>query len=222
MISLAMQQYAAEIYRLQQDHPYVTLSMLSENAGTSFQATSRMIRRLRKAELVAHERYKGVRLTPAGERVALPAIRRHRLTEVFLVRMMHFGWEEVHDLVDELEVGINKVLEDRMDELTGHPTRCPHGEPIPTKAGVMPILNDRSLTTLEPGTRGEITRVRTHNPDKLRYLGDLGLVPGIPFELLAQAPFNGPLRIRTGKQEHVLGAKLARVVWVEVTSPTAK
>jgi DtxR family transcriptional regulator, Mn-dependent transcriptional regulator len=216
MASHAMQHYAAEIYRLQEDHPYVKLSDLAKSAGTSFQATSRMIRRLKKAGLLSHERYKGVRLTPAGERFALPAIRRHRLTEVFLVRVMRFGWEEVHDMVEDLEPGVNQRLEDRIDVLTGHPTRCPHGEPIPSRDGVMPRLNDRSLITLEPDQVGVISRVRTHDARKLRYLAELGLVPGARFHFVARGPFNGPLRLVAGDQEHVLGHELARALWVEV------
>jgi len=210
-----MQRYTAEIYRLQQDHPYVTLSMLGEHVHVSPQAVSRMIRRLKQAGLVVHKPYRGVRLTPEGERIALPAIRRHRLIEVFLVDVMRFGWEEVHNLADVLEPGINQVLEDRIDELTGHPTRCPHGDPIPTRDGVMPPLNDVSLATLRPGTKGRISRVRTHDPEKLRYLAQLGLVPDTPFELLSRAPFNGPLRIRVGNKEHILGHELATTLWVE-------
>ena len=216
MVTPAMQRYAAEIYRLQQDHPHVKLSMLTEHVDASPQAVSRMIRRLKQAGLVVHEPYRGVRLTPAGERAALPVIRRHRLIEVFLVDVMRFGWEEVHELADVLEAGIDQVLEDRIDELTGHPTRCPHGDPIPTRDGVMPPLNDVSLVTLEPGVVGRISRVRTHDPEKLRYLAELGLVPGVEFRLESRAPFNGPLRLRAGNREHVLGHELAATLWVEL------
>lgn len=217
-ISPAMQRYAAKIYRLQQDHAYVNLSLLAEHVDVSQQAASRMIRRLKETGLVVHEPYRGVQLTRVGERVALPLIRRHRLAEVFLVQIMRFGWEIVHELADVLEPGINQVLEDRIDELTGHPTRCPHGDPIPTREGVMPSLNDMSLVTLESGAVGRISRVRTHDPEKLRYLAELGLVPGVEFRLEAKAPFNGPLRIRAGNQEHILGHELAATLWVEPSS----
>lgn len=215
MISPAMQHYAAEIYRLQQDQSYVTLSMLAERVDVSLQAASRMIRRLKKAGLVVHKPYHGVRLTPEGERTALPSIRRHRLIEVFLVQIMRFDWAEIHELADVLEPGIDQVLEDRIDELTGRPTRCPHGDPIPTRDGVMPVLHDVSLVTLEPGVMGRISRVRTHDPGKLRYLADLGLVPGVDFQLQAREPFNGPLRIQVSAQEYVLGHELAATLWVE-------
>lgn len=216
-ISSAMQRYAGEIYRLQEDCDdceYVSISTLAEHVDTSLQAVSRMIRRLKEAGLVIHEPYQGVRLTPEGERVALPAIRRHRLIEVFLVDIMKFGWEETHDLADTLEFGINEALEERIDELTDYPSRCPHGDPIP-RGGVMPELNDVSITKVGPGTRGRISRVRTHDPEKLRYLGELGIVPGVDFRLESTEPFNGPLRIRVGRHEHILGNKLAETIWVD-------
>ena len=189
--------------------------MLAEQVDASLQATSRMIRRLKEAGLVVHEPYHGVRLTPTGERVALPAIRRHRLVEVFLVQVMRFGWDEVHDLADVLASGVNQLIEDRMDELTGHPTRCPHGEPIPSRDGVMPPLNDARLTSFEPVCEVRISRVRTHDPEKLRYFAQLGLTPGTALQLVGRAPFNGPLRIRVAGQEHVLGHELAMLLWVE-------
>lgn len=210
-----MQRYAAEIYRLEQDHPYATLSMVAERVDASLQAVSRMIKRLKRAGLVEHEPYKGVRLTPEGEKAALPAIRRHRLAEVFLVKIMKFGWDEAHHITDVFEQGIDEVLEDRMDDLTGHPTRCPHGNPIPTKDGVMPDLNDRSLTTLGPDKMGHISRVRTDDGEKLRYLAELGLVPGIGFRVVSKAPFNGPVRIQVDENEYVIGHELAALLWVE-------
>ncbi len=214
-ISSTMQKYAAEVYRLQQDHPFATLTMLSEHVNASLQAVSRMVKRMEKAGLLERVPYKGMRLTQAGEKAALPAIRRHRLAEVFLVKVMKFGWEEAHELTDGFELGIDQKLEDRIDELTGYPKRCPHGEPIPTRDGVMPPLNDRSMLTLQPGDIGHISRVRTHDKEKLRYLGREGLVPGAGFRVLARGPFNGPFRLLVDRQEHVLGHELAAVIWVE-------
>ena len=93
-----MRRYAAEIYRLQQDHPFATLSMLAEHVDASLQAVSRMIGRMEKAELLTREPYRGMQLTKSGVAAAMPALRRHRLAEVFLVKIMKFGWEEVHHL----------------------------------------------------------------------------------------------------------------------------
>ncbi|MDX1437855.1 MAG: metal-dependent transcriptional regulator, partial [Anaerolineales bacterium] len=141
----AMQRYAAEIYRLQEHHEFVPLAEVAEHVENSIQAVSRMVKRLREEGFVAQKMYQGVRLTPTGERIAMPAIRRHRLAEVFLVKMMGYDWADAHDLTEILVNGVNDDLEDRMDELSGFPTRCPHGEPIPSREGVMPEVNDRPL-----------------------------------------------------------------------------
>lgn len=216
MATSRMRNYAAELYRLQEYHPYVPLSVLAEEMAVSLQAASRMIRRLQKAGLVTRTPYRGVRLTPDGEAQALPAIRRHRLAEVFLVHVMGFGWHEVHDLTDQLEPGINDILEERIEKMAGYPTRCPHGEPIPGPDGHMPVLEDRPLTTLEPDAKARISRVRTHDPEQLRYLGEIGLRPGKSIHLHGRAPFSGPLRLDLGTEELVLGHKLASAIWVEI------
>ena len=215
MITPAIRRYAAETYRLQQDSPQVGLSELADAVEASLQATSRMVGRMKKLGLLEHELYKGVRLTRDGERVAMPALRRHRLVEVFLVRVMQYGWDEAHDLSDQFELGINEHLEDRLDELTGHPTRCPHGEPIPSKDGVMPEVHDTSLADLHPVARCRISRVRTHNPDELRYFAELGLFPEVEFVLLNRIGSHGPFRLHFGKREHVLGHSLASALYVE-------
>jgi DtxR family Mn-dependent transcriptional regulator len=214
-ISPTMRRYAAEIYRLQQDHRYASLSMLAEHVDASLQAVSRMLNRLEKYDLLTREPYRGVRLTPTGEKAAMPALRRHRLAEVFLVKMMNFGWEEAHELTDGFELGIDQRMEDRIAQLTGHPQRCPHGEPIPSREGVMPSVQDRALLTLQPGEAGHISRVRTHDKEMLRYLAREGLIPGTGFKVLSRGPFNGPLRILIGEREHIIGHELGAVIWVE-------
>jgi len=215
-VSAAMQRYAAEIYRLQEDHEQVSLSLLGSHVESSAQAISIMVKRLNKSGYLVHEPYRGVRLTPAGEKIAMPALRRHRLTEVFLVQIMKYDWAAAHELSDVFERGVNEELEERMDHLTGHPTRCPHGEPIPSKAGVMPVVKDMPLIDAPSGSDCIISRVRTHNMEKLNYIGELGLVPGTPFHLLSCAPFKGPLRLQMKPQDHVIGYELAVSLWVEV------
>src|SRR3990172_6826408 len=123
--SPAMRRYAAEIYRLQQDHEQVSLSLLSSHVESSAQAISTMVKRLNKNGYLVHEPYRGVRLTTDGEKIAMPALRRHRLTEVFLVKVMGYDWASAHELSDVFEKGINDELEDRVFELAGRPTRCP-------------------------------------------------------------------------------------------------
>ena len=215
-VSPAMQRYAAEIYRLQQDNEQVSLSVLSSHVDASAQAISTMVKRLNKNGYLVHEPYRGVRLTPAGEKIAMPALRRHRLTEVFLVKVMKYDWASAHELSDVFERGVNDELEDRMDELAGHPTRCPHGEPIPSKEGIMPVVVDMPLVDVPSGSDCVVSRVRTHDMEQLHYIAELGLVPGTPFHLLSCAPFKGPLRLQMKPVDHIIGYELSQSIWVEV------
>jgi DtxR family transcriptional regulator, Mn-dependent transcriptional regulator len=215
-VSPAMQRYAAEIYRLQQDYEQVPLSLLSEHVDASAQAISTMVKRLNKSGFLTHEPYKGVRLTSDGEKIAMPSLRRHRLTEVFLVKVMKYDWASAHELSDVFERGVNDELEDRMDELAGHPTRCPHGEPIPSKTGIMPQVKDEPLVNVPSGSECIVSRVRTHDSDKLRYIAEIGLVPGKLFHLLSCAPFKGPLRLEMKPHDHIIGYELSQSIWVEV------
>lgn len=215
-VSQKMRFYAAEIYRLQQDFERVPLSLLTEHVNISAQAISIMVQRMKSFGYLNYEPYRGVTLTSEGERIAMPALRRHRLVEVFLVRLMNYDWAAAHELSDGFERGINDEIEDRIDDLTDHPKRCPHGEPIPSKDGVMPKLTDKMLINVPSGSDCLISRVRTHDPDKLRYIAELGLLPGVPFHLLSCAPFKGPLRLQIKPQDHVISYELAQLLWVDV------
>lgn len=215
-----MREYLGEIYRLQRTPEGAATSMLAERLEVSPPAVVRMLRRLDEAGLLEHRPYQPVKLTRSGELEALRSIRRHRLLEVFLVRVMGFGWDEVHDHAHSLEKVINDEFEDRMDVVSGRPTRCPHGDPIPTREGVMPQVNDQPMLEVPTGTQGVLSRVRTHEPEKLRYLAELGLVPGTPVKVVGRAPFNGPVRLAIGSRrdarEQVLGTELADSLRMEV------
>jgi DtxR family Mn-dependent transcriptional regulator len=210
--SAAMQEYLAEAYRLayyQPNDPFISTSALAEVMGVSAPAVTRMVQRLKEAGYLEHEPYRGISLTPQGEHEALMHIRRHRLVEVFLVNVMAFGWHEVHDQADALGETVSDVVVERMEAMAGFPRRCPHGEPIPTRDGVMPRVVDYPLSEAQPGSDLVISRVHSHDFDKLAYLGELGLKPGTAFTLLARAPFNGPLQLRLGSQTQVIGHELA-------------
>ncbi|MDM8527465.1 metal-dependent transcriptional regulator [Anaerolineales bacterium HSG24] len=213
-ISDTMRDYLAEIYRLGHGKAWVNNTAIAERLDVSGPAAVRMVRRLDKLGLVEHVPYQGVKLLPTGEKVALLSIRRHRLVERFLVDQLQFGWHEAHDQADVLQKGINQILEDRIDRLMGHPETCPHGNPIPTKSGVMPLLGDKPLNVIPPGTAGKISRVRERHEDKLQYMESIGLVPRASFELISRAPFDGPLRLKLGQNEQVIGHELASSIWV--------
>lgn len=205
-----MQEYLAEAYRLahyQTDDPYVSTSALAEVLNVSPPAVTRMVQRLKEAGYLEHEPYRGIKLTPDGEHEALMSIRRHRLVERFLVDVMGFGWHEVHDTADELGGTVGDIVVNRMSEMAGNPHRCPHGEPIPSAEGVMPLVIDRPLTSVQPGEY-ILSRVHTHDAEKLRYLDQLSLKPGTRFELVQLAPFNGPLHLKAAGVDHHIGHEL--------------
>lgn len=207
--------YLAEIYRIQDEHPEATLSMLADGMNVSLQAASRMMRRMAEEGLVIHEPYKGVTLTEKGRQIALLVLRRHRIIEFYLVKCMGFGWDEVHDMTDNLERGITDKLVERMDELAGHPKRCPHGEPIPSKDGVIEVPDDRPLTEWPEGSAGQVSRVKTHDPERLRYLAKVNLVPGTPLTITGKSPFDGPIHLKCGDEFVVLGYEMASEVLIE-------
>jgi DtxR family Mn-dependent transcriptional regulator len=218
-ISPVMREYLGEIFRLQQSREGVTTSRLAEVLEVSPSAVVRMLRRLDEAGMLTHTPYRGVELTPTGEREALASIRRHRLLEVFLVKVMGFGWEEVHEQAHGLQLTITNAFEDRVDVVCGYPTHCPHGDPIPTKDGRLAPVNDRPLIEAPVGASAVIRRVKTDDPDKLRYIADLGLVPGTAIYVANRAPFNGPLRVRMEREkarEHVIGTEIAQTLRVEL------
>jgi DtxR family Mn-dependent transcriptional regulator len=213
-----VQRYLAEIYRLETEHDAVTMPMVADILEISVQAVSRMIRQLVEDGWLEHEPYRGVHLTAAGQQVALQAIRRHRIVEVFFVKIMQFGWDAVHDIIEPLEGGINDIVLERMAELTGNPARCPHGEPIPSKDGVMPHIDDIPLSQVPAGTASQVSRVRTHDPEKLRYLAELGMVPGAPITVIGHGRFDGPVRVQLGDQEQLLGFELAKQILILTTA----
>jgi DtxR family Mn-dependent transcriptional regulator len=221
-VSAAMQEYLAEAYRLayyNPDEPFISTSSLAAVKDVTAAAVTRMVQRLTEAGYLEHEPYRGIRLTAQGEREALLNIRRHRLVECFLVQVMGLGWHEVHDDADTLGATVSDETVRRMEALVGNPRRCPHGEPIPTVDGFMPRVNDQPLNDpaavpVADDTQWVISRVNTHDADKLAYLGAMGLTPGVAFTLQQRAPFNGPLQILVGTTPVVLGHEIAGVLRV--------
>ncbi len=212
--SVAMREYLAEIYRLQEDEPTVSTTSLAERLDVSAPAVPRMLKRLKSAGYVKHVPYQGVELTERGRLEALRELRRHRMLEVFLVDVMGFRWDQVHEHADQLGQGLDDVIAERMAEMTNHPDRCPHGEPIPDRDGNLPQIDDIGIINLGVGYSGTISRVRTDDPERLRYFASLGLVPGAQITIVGRAPFNGPMRLQVGHEEQVIGVELTKSLWV--------
>lgn len=214
-LSSAAEDYLKEIYRLRSEAPQVTLSDIANAMQVSAPSATLMIKKLAALRLLEHEPYQRVELTRAGEKVALELIRHHRLIELFLTEALGIPWDEVHDEAHRLEHVLSDSLESRIAAFLGNPTEDPHGDPIPTKGGTVPAKLRHVLTEMAPGIRAVVRRVGAQDPARLRYLREMGLVPGVSVELIEQAPFEGPVRVRVeNKSEQVLDRALAVQIWV--------
>lgn len=177
-----------------------------------------MIRRLAAQGFVEYEPYRGVQLTATGKRAALRTIRRHRVLETYLSRMLGYLWDEVHDEAERLEHAASDTLIERMSSVLGHPRSDPHGAPIPRADGTVDESPHLALADLAVGQSAYVTRVSDRNPSLLRYLAGISLQPGAHVSLVARAPFEGPLTLRIGNAEHAVGPALAAQVVVELSS----
>lgn len=211
-----MEDYLKRIYRLQADGREVATQQLADELGYSGPSVTNMIKRLHELRLVEHTPYHGVRLTPAGERVALEVVRHHRLLELYLAESLGYAWDQVHAEAERLEHHMSDELEARMDSALGYPTHDPHGDPIPSPTGQVPLVSSLRLVDLEPGAPAVVVRVSDRDPEQLRFLGELGLRPGVTVTLVERLPFEGPLRISFDGAEHVIGQPLAASVNVSV------
>lgn len=210
------------IHAMQERGQKVSTSAVSEQLGVSDATATMMFKDFAAAGWVEHVPYRGVRLTPLGERKAIEVIRHHRLLELYLARELGYSWDKVHAEADRLEHVISEEFEDKLDALLGYPTVDPHGDPIPSKDGIITARNGRTLFQLKDGEKAQILRVSDQNPEKLCYLGQLGLYPGTRVQVVGREPFGGPLRIRIGEdsrqKEHMLGPELATDIVVSAAT----
>lgn len=156
--------------------PPITTKGLAARLGTTAANVSETVQRLAAQGLVEYESYRPVRLTEEGARLAVAMVRRHRLIETFLVDVLHYGWDEVHDEAEALEHAASDTLVDRIDVLLGHPVADPHGDPIPAADGT--VRRPRALRLSETSGRRRVVRVSDADPGLLARCRDLGIVPG--------------------------------------------
>jgi DtxR family Mn-dependent transcriptional regulator len=213
--SVAEQEYLKQIYLLLVDEGRATTQMLAERLGVKPPSVTAMIKRLADDEggpLVRHTPYHGVELTERGVAVALEMLRHHRLIELFLSELLGVPWDRVHEEADRLEHVLSEDLEERIATKLGNPTVDPHGDPIPSREGVITARELLRLTELVPGTTGVVARIEQQEGPVLQYLASLGLVLGETVTLQSIAPFGGVVTVGVGSSEavHALGGDLAR------------
>lgn len=217
-----MEDYLKVIYGLDERGNKVTTQAIAERLEVAAPSVTGMLKRLADINLIEHERYRSIGLTDAGRKVALEVVRHHRLLELYLAEALGYSWDEVHDEADRLEHLISEEFERRIDAALGHPTFDPHGDPIPTIAGHVSAVAEDRLSALETGESATVVRVSDNDAEKLRYLGSLGLYPDVEVTVIERMPFNGPLRVRVGNEEHVVGLELAASVHVDPKTTDGK
>ncbi|MBI5652209.1 MAG: metal-dependent transcriptional regulator [Chloroflexi bacterium] len=214
-LTAAMEDYLKAIYELQATTGTTTTTALATALNISAASATNMIKKLAELKLARHSPYRGVELTTAGEKIALEVVRHHRLIELFLHQALGIPWDEVHVEAHKLEHVLSDNLENHIADFLGDPTKDPHGDPIPSKAGIIADRERESLADGAPGARVTIQRVGAQDPARLRYLRELGIVPQARVNIVAHAPFEGPVRVRTEDgAEHALDRGLARQIWV--------
>jgi len=220
-----VEDYLKAIYDLERGGEAAATSDIAHRLDIAPASVTGMIRRLADQQLLRYEPYRGVRLTETGQRVALRTIRRHRVIETFLVRVLGYRWDEVHEEAEQLEHAASDGLIDHMATALGEPTVDPHGAPIPTRDGRLEEPHYPSIADLEPGVRARVVRVHDDEPARLRYLAELGLIPGARVTVVARAPFDGPITVRVGSgaraAEYAIGPALGHGVWVRAGADAA-
>ena len=217
-LTAPIQDYLKAIYELSARYGSASTSALAERMGVTPASVTGMIQRLAAATppLVVYRKYQGVMLTPEGERAALKVIRSHRLLEAYLVQVLGYGWDSVHEEACRLEHVISPDFEVRIAAALGDPTRDPHGELIPTAQLNMPGEDTQPLAELRPLQQAVVRRVEAEAADFLRYLATVGLVPGARLDVLAYSPYDQNLRLVVNGAELVLGPGVTRRIFVEV------
>src|SRR6266567_3394239 len=192
----SQEDYLKALYHLHGDSRPVPTRDLAQRLGISSPSVSEMVNRLSAQGLVEHDRYRGQQLTREGRKAALELVRHHRLLEMFLVRVLGYRWDEVHDEAERLEHVISERLEQRIFELLGRPELDPHGHVIPTLGGKVRPASKRALSGAAAGEKLVVEGVSDDDAGRLRELDRRGLTPGTRLAVLAGSKFESPVEVR--------------------------
>lgn len=217
-LSQSVEDYLKAIYILNTEGEGATTTNIAETLNISSASVTNMLKRLAGMNFIEHKSYKGATLTEAGKKIALEILRHHRLLELYLQEVMGYSWDEVHDEAEKLEHHISEQFEDKIAELLDHPTHDPHGDPIPSKDGVVPEMASLAITDAELDVSYIIGRVKDQDPELLRHLEKTGIIPGVKLTILKKDPFEGPVQVKLEEEEKTIGFKIASQVYLVINS----
>jgi DtxR family Mn-dependent transcriptional regulator len=217
MLSFTEENYLKAIYHLSESGTKdVLTNEIAEAISTKAASVTDMIKKLSVKNLIAYEKYYGVKLTNQGKTEALLIIRKHRLWETFLVQKLGFTWDEVHEVAEQLEHIQSPVLIEKLDEFLGYPKMDPHGEPIPDNNGKVKIQPQTSLDQINTGYHGTIIAVRDSDPNLLKYLDKIGAIPGKKIKLIGREDYDESLEIEINKQKITISKEVSKNILVAV------
>ena len=202
------------ICRIEQEQPPAPPGSLPKRLGIRPGEAAERVLALERGGLVRSEPSGRIRLTAAGRRIASGLLRKHRLAERFLADLLKLPWERVHEEACRLTPVLSDEVADGLAVLLHEPTHCPHGNAIPSAGGALPAENGTALHRLRPGQGGIIVRIEREEPELLKYLAALGLLPKTKVEVEEVAPFGGPVLVRLGSARYALGREVASRIFV--------
>lgn len=221
-ITHTVEDYLKTIYQITSIHERASTNQIAMALGLAPASVTGMIKKLDDIEppVVEYQKHRGVVLTEKGESIALEIIRHHRLIEVFLHEVLEYNWDEVHPEADRLEHVISEEFEERIAKALGNPTHDPHGDPIPTRELEMPDRLLSPLSDLRPGQEAVVLQVRDENPELLRYLSDMGIIPNVSLRILEYSPLDENLSLQVSGEGNnfVLGPRITQEIFVKVNN----
>lgn len=220
--------YLKALYSLEEESPTdrgagvstarrITTTAIADRLEVSAPSATNMLKRLAARDLVTYAPYKGASLTDKGREIALELVRHHRLLETYLVQALGVPWDEAHSDAELLEGDLSETLEERIAVTLGNPRVDPHGHPIPTKNGAMPKPSRQSLWDVVDDASARVEQVPDSHPEALRYLADVGVLPGVKVTVVSRGPIGGPLFIRVNDNDTApaaLSKEVAEAIWV--------
>lgn len=200
MNSLTEENYLKALFALADEYGVVSVNDLSRRLGIKMPTVTSMMKKLANKKLVHYERYKPLKLTEKGRKEAGLVIRKHRLTEMFLVQKMEFGWEEVHEIAEQIEHIQSAAFFEKMDEMLGYPSVDPHGSPIPDRSGKVEWKKFVKLSSCKPGDIVKLSAVLDSSADFLKYLNSRDLKLGLKIKVKSLEPFDGNMTVSYNKR----------------------
>ncbi len=194
--SSSKENYIKAIYHLQEVQGLVTTNALANELQTRPASVTDMLKKLKTQKLLIYEKYKGFKLSPEGKKIALQIVRKHRLWEYFLVEKLHFGWDEVHEIAEELEHISSVVLVDRLDEFLGFPKSDPHGDPIPDSQGRVVSRVQVDLLQLPLHKQANVSSIGDQSPEMLELLTHKHIGLGTRLEVHKRFQFDNSLELK--------------------------